>query len=206
LRDKELGSTSERTPTWSVCLRLVTQTLQLLRQLSAAMFDDRVDAGGNNRLDLMPQFYPVRDAQYRSSPQPIGNVCPVDTADEFANPAVFFRSNFHANVTGGGIAGDFSRIVYEMDEHLSRCQGVLYCCQPPSVKIAQMMDVMFRMMLKAGRLILLQKTAEGASGFLKHVQDRLIKNELFLCSHQRISAITEPPHTTASPRMRLLIA
>jgi hypothetical protein len=87
----------------------------------------------------------------------------MDTADEFANPPVFLRRNFLANVAGGGIAGDFGQIVYEMDEYLSRCQGVLHCRQSPSVKIAQMVDVMFRMMLKARRLIVLQKAAERAS-------------------------------------------
>jgi hypothetical protein len=51
----------------------------------------------------------------------------MDAADEFANPPVFFRSNFLANVTGGRIAGDWSRIVYEMNEYLSSSQGVLYC-------------------------------------------------------------------------------
>jgi hypothetical protein len=39
------------------------------------------------------------------------------------------------------------------------------------VKIAQVVDVLFRMMLKARRLIFLQETAEGASLFLKHFQD-----------------------------------
>jgi hypothetical protein len=44
----------------------------------------------------------------------------MDTADEFANPPVFLRRDFLADVTGGGIAGDWSRLVYEMDEYLSR--------------------------------------------------------------------------------------
>jgi hypothetical protein len=137
--------------------------LQLLCQLSAAVFDNGVDAGSNHRLDLTPQLYPVRDTEYRRRSHPIRNVCPLDTADEFANPPVFLRRNFLANVTGGCIAGDRSRIVYEMNEYLSGCQGVLYCRQSLSVKIAQMVDVMFRMMLKARRLILLQKPTEGAS-------------------------------------------
>jgi hypothetical protein len=87
----------------------------------------------------------------------------MDTADEFANPSVFFRRNFLANVTGGCIARDQSRIVYKMNKYLSCCQGVLYRRQSPSVKVAQMVDVMFRMMLEARRLILLQKPTEGAS-------------------------------------------
>ena len=75
----------------------------------------------------MPQLYPVRNTEYRSPSHPIGNVCPMDTADEFANPPVFLRRNFLANVAGGGIAGDFGQIVYEMNEYLSSSQGVLYC-------------------------------------------------------------------------------
>ena len=100
----------------------------------------------------------------------------------------------------------WGRFLDEIDENLCRGQGVLHGGQSPSMKIAQVVDVLFRVMLKARRLILLQEAAEGASWFLKHFQNRLIENELFLCSHQRISAITEPPHTAASPRMRLLTA
>jgi len=67
----------------------------------------------------------------------------MDTTDEFAKPPVLLRRDFLADVTGGGIAGYWCRLVYELYEHLSHCQGVLHCSQSPSVKITQAVDVLF---------------------------------------------------------------
>jgi hypothetical protein len=92
-----------------------------LCQLPATVLDDRIYAGGDHRLDLAPQFYPVRNTQYRSPSQPIGHTCSIDATDKFANSAVFLRIYFLADVTVGGIAGNWRLLLYEMDEYLSCC-------------------------------------------------------------------------------------
>ena len=184
----------------------MTQALQLLSQLPTTVVDDRVDASSDHRLDLMSQFHPARNTQYRSCPHLINHICSMDAADEFKNSPVFSRRHLPANVTGASIAGEWNRLDDGIHKDLRRGQPVLHCSQPPRVKTTQVVDVLFRMKLKVRRLILLQKAAEGASLFEKHFQDRWVYDDLPLCSHQSISAVTEPPHTARSPRIRLLTA
>src|SRR6202034_1259179 len=143
-----------------------------------------------------------RNTQNGRPSQPTGHVSPMDTANEFANPPLFLRGDLLAKVTAILIR-NWSRSVDETNKDLRRRQCVLHCRQPPSVKIAQMVNVLIRVKLKSGRLKFLQETAKWTSGFIEHFQNRLIENQLFF-SHQSISPITEPPHTATSPRRRLL--
>src|ERR1035438_5755798 len=138
--------------------------------------------------------------------QPLRNVISSEATGKFAEPQFLLCEDLSANVASSLGHGSLGRFIYQLDEHLCRCQRVLNSGQTPRMKVAQAMDVLLWMVLEPGRLKLLQETAEWASRFLQHLQNRLVDDKLSVCPHQMISAMTEPNHTAASPRMRLLTA
>jgi hypothetical protein len=138
-----------------------------------------------------------------ADPQPLSNVIPSEATGKFAEARFLFCENLSANVASRLRLGRLAPLINQLDEHLWRSQGVLNRGQSPRVRVAQAMDVLLWMIMERGRLKL-QETAERASGFLQHLQNRLVDDKLSVCPHQMISAIIEPNHTAARPRIRLL--
>jgi len=126
-----------------------------------------------------------------------------NAADKLPQSKVLLGKNLVANVTTGIC---FGRLINQLDEQPRGGERVLNCRQAPCVKVAQTMNTLDRAVLNAICLILLQKSTEGASWFLKNFENRLVDDKRSVCPHQMISAITEPHHTATSPRTRLLTA
>ena len=168
--------------------------------------DDGVNPGGKNDRTFPPQLYPVRDTEYRLRSQPVRDIFPRKTTHKLPDTPILIREYFPADVTSRVFVGDRCRFFKQFQENVRGGWSVLNRGKAPCVKIAQAADFLFPVVLETHRLKFFQKATEGTAMLRKHLQDRLMHDELFVGPHEIVSAMRAPHQTAASPRKRLLNA
>jgi hypothetical protein len=85
------------------------------------------------------------------------------TTHKFSDPPNLLRENLLADVTLRVSVGSWYGFIHKFDEDLCCGGGILHRCETPGVEVAKTVDVVFRVILKSTRLVLLQETAKGAA-------------------------------------------